>query len=105
MEERRREARVPSVLDAIWHAQSGASRCRVTDLSWHGCFVQSVALPGYDDETSLTISVGNTDVRIRGRVRYVEPLMGFGFGFSEVTDRQLDALAAVIGPRVRFLPA
>lgn len=99
MTERRQEPRVATVLDAVWGGHSGGGPCRVTDISWRGCFVQSVFGPVAGNETSVTVTLGNTSVGFRGRVPYVEDRMGFAVMFDELTADQQRALSSVLGGR------
>lgn len=94
--DRRHEPRVPCVLDATWNGQSGARPCRVTDLSWHGCFVESVIAPSVASETLVTLTIGNDRLEIKGRVQYVEPRMGFGVTFDALGFSQATAMALVL---------
>ena len=97
MTERRHHRRVPTVLQATWHGLSGDQPCRVTDISWGGCFVQALASPRIDHAASITVTLGGADVGFRGRVRYVEPLMGFAIQFERLTGVEIEALRAVLG--------
>ena len=96
MQERRQDRRVSTILDASWHAQSGAAACRVTDLSPSGCFVEAVHPPAVNDEASVTLALGDESVRFSGNVRYVEPRMGFGMKFDDVSDGQVAAMEPVL---------
>ena len=96
MMERRQEPRVACVLEAIWDGQSGTQPCRVTDLSWHGCFVQSWYAPAVANEAVVTVTLGGDRVDLRGRVRYVEARMGFGLMFDTISFHQATAMGLVL---------
>jgi hypothetical protein len=96
MTERRSNPRVALVLDATWHGLSGASSCRVTDISLGGCFIQSLSAPAIDDDASIRVTVGDAPVGVRGRVRYIEPNMGFAIKFDGLSDAQARAIRAAL---------
>jgi hypothetical protein len=97
MADRRKEPRIPVVLEATWHGHSGGGQCRVTDMSWHGCFVQATFGPGAGDDTNITVVLGNESVGFRGRVPYVEQRMGFSLQFDGLTPEQIQAMSLVLG--------
>ena len=97
MTERRREPRVSKVMDATWHALSGAASCRVTDISWQGCFVDARTVATVDDEAILSVTFGEKTIDLRGRVRYAEPRIGFGMCFDALTETQRDAMRPLLG--------
>ena len=97
MNERRSDRRVALVLDASWHGLSGSSPCRVTDISRGGCFVQTLSAPSIDDDASIRLTVGDASVGVRGRVRYIEPRIGFAVKFDGLSDEQARAIRAVVG--------
>jgi hypothetical protein len=97
MTDRRQAPRIPVVLDATWNGRSGATTCRVTDISWRGCFVQSLAGPVAGDDASIVVMVGNEEIGFRGRVPYVENHMGFSMEFDVLTSAQIEAMTSVLG--------
>ena len=100
-QERRQHKRVTRPFEGHWRGSSGASNCRISDVSLGGCFVQTLATPTAGDETQVTIAFGNDlSMTFAGKVIYVEPKMGFAVKFNELNDdgseevrRLLDALA------------
>ena len=95
MDDRRQEPRVSGVFEASWHAQSGAAFCKLTDLSWHGCFVNVVYPPAVGDDTTIAVMLGGTTVELHGHVRHVWPRIGFGMQVdttSPQTEEQRDAM-------------
>ena len=99
MVERRQEPRVAGVFDARWHALSGAAVCRLTDLSWHGCFVDVAHPPAVGDEGTLKVTLGDTLVELRGQVRHVWPRQGFGLAIDPawpVTEPEREAMRALL---------
>jgi hypothetical protein len=97
MTERRSDPRFALILDATWHGLSGGASCRVTDISRSGCFVQSLSSPSIDDDARISVTLGNAAIGFRGRVRYVEPYMGFAIKFDGLSEAQTQAMHAVLG--------
>jgi hypothetical protein len=100
--DRRKHQRLGRPFDGTWKGSSGANKCRVSDLSIGGCFVETLATPTAGEETHVTITFGaEHSMTFSGAVIYVEPKMGFAVKFHELTgegsaelERVLDALAA-----------
>lgn len=98
-EERRRHARVARPIEATFSGSSGATRCRLADVSLGGCFVQSYSSPGQGHSTVVTITAGQEVLSLPGRVVYVEPGMGFAVEFQNVpkaTAERLEELLAAL---------
>lgn len=80
-----------------WRGASGASNCRISDVSLGGCFVQTLATPTAGDETHVTITFGkDLSMTFAGKVIYVEPKMGFAVKFNELTDEGADAVRSLL---------
>ena len=80
-----------------WRGASGASNCRISDVSLGGCFVQTLATPTAGDETHVTITFGkDLSMTFAGKVIYVEPKMGFAVKFNELTDEGADAVRLLL---------
>lgn len=97
-EERREFTRINHPIEGTWRGASGASPCRISDISPKGCFIQSLAAPVVGDVTTLVIN-HDTPVEVRGRVAYTEPGMGFAVEFVDLDDaarESLDHLIAVV---------
>jgi hypothetical protein len=74
-------------LEAKWRGSSGATPCRISDISLTGCFVQSLAAPSVGTKTKLTIDFGpERSVTVRGEVVYTETGMGFAVKFTDLDD-------------------
>lgn len=84
-QERRQHKRVARPFEGSWRGSSGASSCRISDVSLGGCFVQTLATPTAGDETLVTITFGkDLSMTFVGKVAYVEPQMGFAVKFNEL---------------------
>jgi len=95
--ERRRHLRLAKPFAGTWRGASGSGPCRITDISIGGCFVQSVAAPQPDEETTVTIDLtGDRTMAFTGKVVYIEPHMGFALRFRPLDPAEHDELARII---------
>ena len=91
--ERRRHPRVSQPFEGSWRGASGATKCRIGDISLGGCFVQSLAMPTPGESTVVSISIGpGHSLTFTGRVVYVDPGMGFAVQFSEIGTTEVGEL-------------
>ena len=97
VEDRRHHTRLVKPIDGVWQGSSGAAPCRISDISWGGCFVQTVAAPPVNSETFVSLPIQGQDIEISGRVRYVESPMGFAMTFDKLTAEQIAGLSQVLG--------
>lgn len=96
-QEQRRYPRLSRPFDGTWRGASGASPCRLTDLSLGGCYVQSRATPGKGEETTVTVVLGDGHtMSFTGTVVYADPGMGFAVEFTPMTQDQVHALGVLI---------
>jgi hypothetical protein len=100
VENRRQHSRLIKPLEGSWRGLSGAAPCRISDIGWGGCFIQTVVTPPVDTETVVTVSsllINDRALEITGRVRYVEAAMGFAMVFDTLTAEQINALTELLG--------
>ena len=84
--ERRQDSRLKRWFDGSWQGASGASRCRLSDVSAKGCFVNSLAEPSVGERTTITIEFDATNaMSFDAEVIYLERTMGFGVKFQDVS--------------------
>ena len=76
---------------------SSGSGCRIADISWGGCFVESATTPPRGEHTELTILLGAESVTLMGRVVAVFRGIGFSVRFDGLTGRTFAALYPVLG--------
>ena len=95
--ERRRYQRLVKPLHATFRGGSGATDCRIADISWGGCFVQTVTSPQNHDRTEVAFLVGNAMFTIEGEVVSVEPGIGFAVQFDPLTADQAKGLKGLLG--------
>jgi hypothetical protein len=101
--ERRQQKRLAHPLEGSWRGASGATQCRISDISATGCFVQGLAQPASGERTKIVIEFGEGDaVTLNGEVVYAERGMGFALRFVDVDPEvgtmlasRIDALEAL----------
>lgn len=100
MDERRQHSRLSMPIEGSWHGASGASVCRIADVSVGGCFVQSLATPAPGEITDVTLQLGASEpLVVHGKVVYVERGMGFAVAFQDVSPSTAEHLRRVIAER------
>jgi hypothetical protein len=95
--ERRRYQRLVKPLSATFRGGSGATECRVADISWGGCFVQTVTPVRNHDRTEVAFLVGDAMLTIQGEIVSVEPGIGFAVQFDALSAEHAKALRDVLG--------
>lgn len=95
--ERRRFPRRAHALEGAWRSGSAASGCRIADISWGGCFVESPVTPERGEHTELTILMGAEPITLMGRVVAVFRGIGFSVRFDGLTGRTIAALYPLLG--------
>ena len=96
--EQRKHPRLARNIEASWWGTSGGTPCRISDISWGGCFVQARGEPQVGEETSITLNVEGVEISLRGTVRSVERPIGFSIHFTELTTSQIETLKSILGP-------
>ena len=95
--ERRKHPRISKFVEATWSGRSGASLCRISDISWAGCFIESRAEPQVGEETTIRFSVDDVPITLRATVRNVQRPIGFAVEFEELTPAQVEILKRILG--------
>jgi len=101
--EHRKYPRIGKPLDAVWRGASGGSSCRIADVSWGGCFVQTPAEPAIGEHTVVTTVIGGREVRLTGAVVYRERAIGFAIQFDPLAPEQIDVMKDLLGVPPAFL--
>jgi hypothetical protein len=96
-DERRRYARLARPLDGGWHGRSGSASCRISDIGWGGCFVDSRTAPPVNDSTIISVGGADGSIEIAGRVVNVENGVGFAVQFDALNAQQIAALTRLLG--------
>ena len=95
--ERRRYQRLIRPLEATFRGGSGATACRIGDISWGGCFVQTVASMHINERTQISLRTGENVLTLDGLVVYVEPGIGFAVQFDPLTPEHVRVLRDLLG--------
>jgi len=104
-QERRAHDRLAHPIEGSWKGASGATRCRISDISPKGCFIQTIAAPVVGGQTTITIEFNpEHPVVVTGKVAYVEAGMGFAAEFVDLDEDTRTALETLIST-VRNRPA
>jgi hypothetical protein len=82
--------------EGTYSGASGSTRCRITDISIGGCFVQSLSGPSPGAPTVVTILIGSHALAFPGKVVYVDSGMGFAVQFSDIPQVELDELSRLL---------
>jgi hypothetical protein len=86
--ERRASPRIRRPFEGSWSGASGATRCRIGDISLGGCFVESLATPVVGEATTVTVTFGDEhSMSFSGTVLYIEKSMGFAVKFNPLSGR------------------
>ena len=95
--ERRTSRRVPVSLEAEWEGLSGKASARVSDLSRHGCYIESYGqtTPGEILKFRLKTPTGRW-LQISGEVAHHQPMIGFGLRFTKMSKEDQAMLRELI---------
>lgn len=77
-------------------ASGGSTRCRITDISLGGCFIQSLSAPTPGDQTVVSVIIGNHNLSFPGTVVYVDSTIGFAVQFKGIPDEDLEELSRLL---------
>jgi hypothetical protein len=95
--ERRRDERVPLLLDVRWEGLSGKHHARISDISLSGCYVESLGQVTVGEVVRFEIQLPTARwMPLRGEVVYHLPTLGFGVKFTSLTTMERNLLAHVI---------
>ena len=84
--ERRVAERVNVSLEAIWEGMSGRREARVTDLSLHGCFLESCAQTSVGEQIRFLLKTPTERwLELTGEVAFYQPMVGFGMKFINIS--------------------
>ena len=95
--ERRVARRVNVSLEAIWEGMSGRREARVTDLSLHGCFLESCAQAPVGEQIRFLLKTPTERwLELTGEVAFYQPMVGFGMKFRDISKRDEAMLMQLI---------
>ncbi len=94
--ERRKHQRLVKPFEGTWSGASGATRCRIADISLGGCFIQSLALPTAGEQVVVTVTIGNHALSFPGTIMYTEAGMGFAVQFHDIPQVEIEELGRLL---------
>jgi hypothetical protein len=71
--------------------------CRISDISWGGCFIETKSEPGAGERTAVIVPTRDGTTELMGRVVKVDRGIGFSVQFDQMTRAQYDALYPILG--------
>lgn len=96
-EERRRDERVPLVLDVRWESLSGKHSARISDMSLSGCYVEAMGQVTVGELIRFEVQLPTGRwLPLIGEVIYYLPAMGFGIRFRTLTQKQREVIANLL---------
>jgi hypothetical protein len=96
-DDRRRHQRVMRPFDGTFSgASGGATRCRITDISLGGCFIQCLSSPTPGEQTVISVIIGSHTLSFPGTVVYVDTTIGFAVQFRDIPAEELDELGRLL---------
>ena len=96
-DERRAHPRRTAPMDGFWRGASGDSQCRIADVSWGGCFVETVSDPVVGEATVITVQTPSGLIELPSRIVSVERGIGFSVEFQTLSERHRQALSSLLG--------
>jgi len=96
-DERRRDERVPILVEVLWGGGTRSSGARTTDISEGGCFIDTMghAAVGETIDFKLLLPDGEW-IPVQGEVIYELPRSGFGVRFTNISDSDRKRLKALL---------
>ena len=95
--ELRRYKRIPLLLEVRWESLSGNHTARTGDISLGGCYIESLGQVTLGEDISFDIKIPTGRwIRLRGKVAYHLPHMGFGVRFTALPEIERNMLEQVM---------
>ena len=96
-DERRRQERVPLMLELRWESLSGKHAARISDMSLGGCYVETMGQVTLGEVIRFEIQLPTGRwIPLIGEVVYFIPAMGFGLHFRSMTETQREMIASLL---------
>lgn len=94
----RKFERRPHLVEIVLESASGHREARLSELSWGGCFIDTIAEAPIGEIVSFEIKdQGQAPLRFSGEVIYTFPGIGMGLKFTEVPSASREFLRSVLG--------
>jgi hypothetical protein len=86
-DERRKDRRVPVLIDLLWEGKAGKYEARTSDLSTGGCFVDTIGEASEGDVIVFRLQLPSGEwMEIEGEVTFSSPRVGFGVRFTNMSE-------------------
>jgi uncharacterized protein (TIGR02266 family) len=96
-DERRKDKRIPLLIDVSWEGKAGKYEARTSDLSTGGCFVDTIATASIGEQIHFKLQIPDGNwMELDGEVTYVYPNVGFGLRFIKLSEEDQQKLEKMI---------
>jgi c-di-GMP-binding flagellar brake protein YcgR len=98
-DERRREKRVPVLVEVLWEGNTGRYNARTSDLSLGGCFIDTIGHATSGERLGFKLRLSDEEwIEVEGTVTYAYPNVGFGVQFTNVSENDRKKLEKLVNP-------
>ena len=96
-DERRKDQRVRVLTELLWEGQAGKYEARTSDLSEGGCFVDTIGQASVGEHIIFKLRLpGGEWLTVEGDVTYVDPRVGFGIKFRNLSEPDRAKMALLL---------
>jgi uncharacterized protein (TIGR02266 family) len=96
-DERRKQKRVPLLVEVSWEAKAGKYEARTSDVSTGGCFVDTIAQANIGEQIHFKLQMpGGEWLELDGEVTYAYPNIGFGLRFINMSEEDQATLESIV---------
>jgi len=86
-DEKRKDRRVPVIINLLWEGQAGRYEARTSDLSAGGCFVDTMGQASEGDIVRFKLQLPSGQwMEVEGEVTFSDPPVGFGVRFTNMSE-------------------
>lgn len=85
-DERRRQGRVPALIEVLWESGSGKYESRTGDINTGGCYIDSMGEVAVGEIIRFKLRLPNEEwIVVKGEVVFKYPNAGFGVRFLSIS--------------------
>ena len=97
MEEKRKYRRISVLLDVQWEGATGKYEARTSDISFGGCFIDTIGKADVGETITFKICQPSGDwIELEGEVRYERPRLGFGVKFKNLSAESIQKVIDLV---------
>jgi hypothetical protein len=86
-DERRKQGRVPTVIDLVWEGAAAKYEARTSDLNTEGCFIDHIGNVTIGEIITFKLRLPAEDwIELQAEAVYAFPSTGFGVRFTNVSE-------------------